>query len=293
MIIIYTLTFFIIFLTYFLRKKQKKIKLDSNVTVLITGGCMGIGKQMCKLLAMKNCQIIVLDIRKDLADDLKKTIEEYGGRLQFYECDLSQQDQIIKTINQIQEPIHILINNAGVAKLQLFTEQSFENLQLTHAVNYFAPVLLTKLLIPKMEAQKFGHIVNIGSVLSIITGLKVVAYCASKHALLGFHNSLRVELKLKKSPVKCTFIAPWAINTGMFQGVKSKIDFLLPQLKEERVAIEIIDAIENQKDVHSIPSFYWLLSNLVRFLPHPIADFIVLKVQGPFIKEMIGRNQNY
>ncbi|CAD8089821.1 unnamed protein product [Paramecium primaurelia] len=291
MIIPYTLTFFIIFLTYFLLRKQKKIKLDSNMTILITGGCMGIGKQMCKLLAMKQCKIIILDIRKDLIADLKNTIEQYGGKVSFYECDLSKQEQIIETINQINEPIHILINNAGVAKLKLFSEQSFQDLQLTHAVNYLAPVLLTKLLIPKMEAQKFGHIVNIGSVLSIITGLKVAAYCASKHALLGFHNSLRVELKLKKSPVKCTFIAPWAINTGMFKGVKSKIDFLLPELKEERVAIEIIDAIENQKDVHSIPSFYWLLSNLVRFLPHPIADFIVIKAQGPYISEMVGRNQ--
>ena len=113
--------------------------------------------------------------------------------------------------------------------------------------------------------------------LSILTGLKVAAYCGSKHALLGFHNSLRVELKLKKSPVTCTFIAPWAINTGMFQGVKSKIDFLMPLLKEERVAVEIVDAIEEKNDVHSIPSYYWLLSNLIRFLPHPLVDYIITK----------------
>lgn len=62
--------------------------------------------------------------------------------------------------------------------------------------------------------------------------------------MLGFHNSLRVELKLNKSPIKTTFIAPWAINTGMFEGYKTTINFLVPLLKEERVALEIFEAIE-------------------------------------------------
>lgn len=80
--------------------------------------------------------------------------------------------------------------------------------------------------------------------MSILTGLKVTSYCASKHALLGFHNSLRVELKLTKSPIKTTFIAPWAVDTGMFKGFKSTIDTLIPILSEEKVAREIINAIE-------------------------------------------------
>lgn len=80
--------------------------------------------------------------------------------------------------------------------------------------------------------------------MSILTGLKVTSYCGSKHALLGFHNSLRVELKLNKSPIKTTFIAPWAVNTGMFKGFKSTIDAIVPILNEEGVAREIINAIE-------------------------------------------------
>lgn len=59
---------------------------------------------------------------------------------------------------------------------------------------------------------------------------------ASKHALFGFHNCLRVELKCMKSKIKTTFIAPWAIDTGMFLGCKSKLEFLLPMMKEDYVA---------------------------------------------------------
>lgn len=127
-----------------------------------------------------------------------------------------------------------------------------------------------------MEAQGKGHIVNIGSVLSVIYGLKVPAYVASKHALYGFHNSLRAELKLVKSPVRTTFIAPWGVNTGMFEGFKTNLEFLIPILKEEFVAEEILFAIRHGKEQMSIRRPYLFLAGLTRLLPTSLTDKIAI-----------------
>jgi all-trans-retinol dehydrogenase (NAD+) len=78
--------------------------------------------------------------------------------------------------------------------------------------------------------------VNIASIGSCIAGLKVSEYVPSKHALWGFHHCLRQELKQTNNNIDTTIICPWVVNTGLFNGYKSRIDFLLPMLNEEYVS---------------------------------------------------------
>ena len=82
-------------------------------------------------------------------------------------------------------------------------------------MDYLAPAIICKLLIPHMESNGSGHIVNVASVLSVLHGFKVAPYVAAKHSLMGLHECIRLESSYYKSPIKYSIVTPWAIDTGM------------------------------------------------------------------------------
>ena len=83
----------------------------------------------------------------------------------------------------------------------MFKDQSDQDMLLVNSVNYLAPMKLMSLMIPHMELNGGGRIVNIGSVVSVLHGLKCSTYIASKHAFYGLHKSVQLELRLLKSTV--------------------------------------------------------------------------------------------
>ena len=101
-------------------------------------------------------------------------------------------------------------------------------------------------------------------------------YAASKWAVIGWSDSLRVELQEAKSNVHVTTIAPYYINTGMFDGVRSRI---IPILKPEWVAKKILNAIEKNKKISSWPLGYHLIRTLQALLPLRALD-LLCKVLG-------------
>lgn len=86
--------------------------------------------------------------------------------------------------------------------------------------------------LPDMLAENRGHIVTIASIAGWVGVRGLADYCASKFGAVGFDESLRFELRAKKSNVKTTCICPYFINTGMFDGAKSRFPLLLPILSE-------------------------------------------------------------
>ena len=100
-----------------------------------------------------------------------------------------------------------------------------------------------------MIAQKSGHICNIASSAGFISNPKMSVYAASKWAVIGWSDSLRIEMQMKKTNVNITTVTPYYINTGMFEGVKS----LIPILNPEKVAEKIIRGIEHNRIIVSMP----------------------------------------
>jgi len=82
-------------------------------------------------------------------------------------------------------------------------------------VNFLSPVSIIKKVLPVMIQRLKGHIVNVSSVASLLPSIKMTDYCASKAALSGFHNALRLELKQYNKPIYTTLICPYAVNTGV------------------------------------------------------------------------------
>ena len=166
-------------------------------------------------------------------------------RTAAYRVDVSDPQQLSDTYaRSVAEcgEIDILINCAGIITgNKTFEHQTVEEIQRTMAVNASAPMLLTLQALPGMIARNEGHICNIASAAGMISNPRMSVYAASKWAVIGWSDSLRIELQEARSGVHVTTVAPYYINTGMFDGVRSR---LVPILNPEKTARKIIRAIE-------------------------------------------------
>lgn len=229
-------------------------------TILITGGASGIGKIMARLLLERKAKVIIWDINQENID---LTIAELSskGNIIGYNVDIASSYQIQETTKKIKQEIGIidvLINNAGIIVGKYFNEHSMEDISKTMEINATAPMVLTKLLLDDMLHQNAGHICNIASSGGLVSNPKMSVYAASKWALIGWSDSLRLEMQQLNKNIKVTTIMPYYINTGMFEGVQSK----LPILEPEAAALTIIKAIEKNKKMVTIPGYIYRLTRI-------------------------------
>lgn len=219
--------------------------------ILITGGASGIGKLMGEIALKKGAELIVWDINQESLD---RTITELKsvGKITAYQVDISDINQIKATAARVKSEvgtIDILINNAGIVVGKYFDEHSTEDIKRTMDINANAPMFVTSEFLNDMIIQKSGHICNIASSAGFISNPKMSVYAASKWAVIGWSDSVRIEQKMRKTNVNVTTVTPYYINTGMFAGVKS----LIPILKPEKVARKIIRGIEKNRIIISMP----------------------------------------
>jgi all-trans-retinol dehydrogenase (NAD+) len=125
-----------------------------------------------------------------------------------------------------------------------------------------------------MLAQGSGHLVTIASAGGILGAPKLTDYSASKFAAVGFDEVLRMEFSQNGDNIRTTIICPYYIDTGMFKGVRSRMSWLLPILRPENVAAEVINAIEKNRQRVLLPSSVYLLYPL-RLLPVPLFDALM------------------
>lgn len=224
-------------------------------TVLITGGASGIGRIMVRLMLERGARVIIWDIDRESMDG---TIAEFSnkGPLFAYHVDVSDVGQIQDTAKKVRSEIGIvdvLINNAGIIVGKYFNEHTVSDISKTMEINANAPMYITREFIGDMLDQNSGHICNIASSGGLVSNPKMSVYAASKWSLIGWSDSLRLEMKQTKKKVNVTTIMPYYINTGMFEGVESKI----PILEPEAVALTIVKAIEKDKKLISIPGYIY------------------------------------
>ena len=226
-----------------------------NKTILITGGSSGIGKIMSRLSLERNAKVIIWDINTQNIDN---TLQELNplGNITAYIVDVSDIQQIESTAQQLKKKhsnIDILINNAGIVVGKYFHEHSKSEINRTININSTAPMHICNQFLGSMMKNNSGHICNIASSASLVANPKMSVYAASKWAIFGWSDSLRLEMKELKKNIKVTTILPYYINTGMFDGVKSRI----PILNDEYAALTIIKAIEKNKKIITIPGWIY------------------------------------
>jgi all-trans-retinol dehydrogenase (NAD+) len=144
------------------------------------------------------------------------------------------------------------------------------------AVNAMAAFWTTKAFLPAMIEGREGHIVTVASAAGIVGVPGLADYSASKFASIGFAEAIRMELRKLDSPVRTTIVCPFFIDTGLFEGVKSRFPLILPILKQDYVAERILAAIAKGKKRLVLPLFVysvWLLRLFPVGFLDAMADF--------------------
>jgi len=138
--------------------------------------------------------------------------------------------------------------------------------------------------LPDMLVKNSGHICNIASSGGLISNPKMTVYAASKWSLIGWSDSLRIELQKQGKNVNVTTIMPYYINTGMFDGVKSRI----PILKPEAASLTIVRAVEKNKTMVTLPGYIYRVTRFAQaILPIRVFDWFTGSVLGIY-KTMDG-----
>lgn len=166
-------------------------------TALITGATSGIGKATAQLLAKNNYNIILCGRRKNRLDELENELSQFTN-VYCLEFDVSDKNAVFEKINSIPESfskIDVLINNAGNAHgLDPIQEGDLEDWENMIDINLKGLLYVSKAIIPKMIAQKSGHIINIGSTAAKQVYPNGNVYCASKHAVDAINKGMKMDL---------------------------------------------------------------------------------------------------
>ena len=192
---------------------------DEQKVVLITGTAYGIGKSTAELLIDKGHIVYGGDI---LVEE-NLYLNDIGGTA--LEMDVTNQKHIDKAINQIiseQGRVDVLVNNAGLGVYGAIEDVSMEDIYYQYDVNLFGLARVTKAVLPYMREKESGLIINISSVLGETYGPLAGWYLSTKHALEGWSDALRVELK--EFDIDVVVVQPGAINTNFSNVTKTYID---------------------------------------------------------------------
>lgn len=264
-----------------------------NKVVLITGGCSGIGKIMArKSLERGVSTLVILDINEEGLAQTKTEFSSFGKKIFTHKIDVSVLEEILEVSKKVKDEvgdIDILINNAGIVTGKYFHEHTHENISKSMLVNSDALMHLTLEFLPEMMRRNSGAICNIASSAGLISNPKMSVYAASKWAVVGWSDSLRLEMQQLDKNIPVITIMPFFINTGMFEGVKSR---LLPILKPEETSEKIMKAIEKEKKMLVMPLPYWFIRLNQGILPIPAFDWVMKNIFGIYdtMKEFKGRN---
>jgi short-subunit dehydrogenase len=224
-------------------------------TALITGASRGIGIHIAKALANQGMNLVLVARN---AESLKKTstvLKSSSVKIFTVAADvgnINQLSNLVDEVDTLANGIDILINNAGIDVCVPYHEMKTDDIDQIIKVNLIAPMILSKLFLPKMIERGEGHIVNIASLSGLVGTPYEEAYTASKHGLVGFSRSLRITAMGESYPVGISVICPGFISdTGMWFDVERDADLKAPSAigtsTPEKVAKAVVSAITKNK----------------------------------------------
>jgi len=247
---------------------------DSHV--LVTGGGSGIGRLMALGAAKRGARhVVIWDMNLPAATEVATEVKALGAKATAKKVDISKRSAVVAAAEEILAKIghvDVLINNAGVVSGKNFLNLSEEDITRTYAVNTLALYWTTQAFLPTMIARDSGRLVTIASAAGLSGSATLTDYSGSKYAAVGFMESLRAELRDQGSSVTALTVCPFYINTGMFDGVKSRSPLL--KIQEAPASAEkILNAIESPRRELLLPGMVYSV-RIFRLLPPAVFDWI-------------------
>ena len=186
-------------------------------TVLVTGGSKGIGRAICEIFLNKGYKVAFCYSKDDkAAKDFRAAKSTMSDYLRCYKVDVSVKNEVERMVADIADhfgTVDILVNNAAIGCIKLFTDMSEIEWQRILSVNLTGAFNCTSAVLPDMIRKKSGHIINISSMWGVTGASCEVAYSTTKAGLIGMTKALAKEVGPSNVRVNC--IAPGVIDTEM------------------------------------------------------------------------------
>ncbi|WP_194408926.1 SDR family oxidoreductase [Microbacterium cremeum] len=187
--------------------------------VLVTGCSTGIGRETASLLASRGWRVYATARRLDAIADL----EESGCRLlELDVTDAASRAAAVQVVVDREGAVGVLVNNAGISELGATETLAVERVERMFATNVFGMLSMTQLALPGMRAQRWGRVVNLGSMNGRYIMPGMGSYAATKHAIEAFSDALRYELR--PFGVAVSLIAPGMVTTGFGHAAAERSD---------------------------------------------------------------------
>lgn len=230
---------------------------NSNKVVWITGASSGIGEALAKAFASEGAKLVLSSRRKEELERVKNSLKLNETDVLILPFDLNDSSRANELTQQVLSRfgrIDILVNNGGISQRSLTKDTPIEIDRKIMEINFFGTIALTKSVLPHMLNQKSGQIIVMSSVAGKFGFYFRSAYAASKHALHGFFESLRMEIY--KDNVKVLIVCPGKIRTNISinaitkDGGKHNImdESQEKGLSPEECAKQILEALKNNKE---------------------------------------------
>ena len=212
------------------------MKKFSGKVAVISGAGSGIGRALAVQLAERGCVLTVADISADGLQETRKLVEAAGAVCSTHIVDVADRatvEEFAAAVVDEHGAVHLLVNNAGVTLVDWAEHVSYDDLEWIMNINFWGVVFGTKSFLPYMRQVDEAHIVNISSLFGLVAMPLQSAYNASKFAVRGFTEALKMELAGSHIGVSC--VHPGGIKTGI--GRNSRVsEEALSVPKEELIA---------------------------------------------------------
>jgi all-trans-retinol dehydrogenase (NAD+) len=262
-------------------------------TMLVTGGNSGMGKLFCEHGVTEGARVIIWATNEQTMKETAEELTRRGGEVSTYKVDVSDRMAIVKAAEDVLKEhgtVDILINNAGVVFSSYFWEHTNDQIEKTMRINSEAMMYICRAFLPGMMVKREGRIVNMASAAGLLSNPRMSVYCASKWAVIGWSDSLRLELEQQGYDNICvTTVTPGYVSTGMFNGAKAPL--LTSILTPESIVRKVWKSMKKGKVAVRSPWTVYLIFILKGILPLPLFDFVMGNIFGIYkgMEEFKGR----
>lgn len=237
---------------------------------MVTGAGKGIGRAVVRRFARDGASIGLLGRGRDALEVTRREVEESGGRALVVPTDVADAESVTSAAAAVEDelgPIDVWVNNAMATVFGWFGDITPEEFERATRVTYLGTVWGTRAALERMQPRDRGTIVQVGSAMAYRGIPLQSAYCGAKHAVKGFQESLRTELRHKGSNVHLTMVQLPGLNTPQFDHSRSKMPehpMPVPPVYQPEVAADAVHwaARHRRREVYvGVPAIYTILGS--------------------------------
>lgn len=269
----------------------------NSKVVIVTGASSGIGEAAAREFGREGAKVVLAARRVDRLQSLAEEIEAMGAEALVVQADLSKLEDIQKLVAQTVEKfgqIDVLVNNAGFGRLDwLENLDPVKDIQAQIDVNVMGVIQTTRQVLPVMMKQRSGSIINMCSMAGLVGTPTYTIYAASKHAVHGFSEALRREVK--PWGIDVSLIYPGGVVTEFSQhaGIKRKTNASTPKfmlLTAEQVGQAVVKLVRRPRRMWIIPWLWSVTAFMNKFLPGVVDYTTITRFTIPEREDELNAN---